>query len=311
MSDIVVIGSLNADFVVTVKSAPGGGETVTGESLTLYCGGKGANQAYAAAKLGGSVAMIGRVGDDAHGAAQIRNLESAGVAIKGIQSIGGATTGSAFIVVDAEAENRIIVVPGANGAFCREAFAEEASLLEGASLALLQLETPLETVAAALDAARGQGVKTILDPAPAQALTNEILERVDYLTPNVSELRALTGDPLPDEADEKRIALLGRRLIEAGAGKVIVKLGAAGALLIDGSEASRVSGYKVDAVDTTAAGDCFNAAFAVALGRGDREVEAIRFACAAAAVSVTRPGAQESMPSLKEVKALQKKRDKG
>lgn len=311
MSEIVVIGSLNADFVVKVESAPGGGETVTGESLNIYCGGKGANQAYAAAKLGGSAAMIGRVGDDAHGAAQIQNLESVGVSIEGIQAIGGSVTGSAFIVVDAEAENRIIVVPGANGAFSREAFEEEESVLEGAFLALLQLESPLETVAAALEAARGRGVKTILDPAPAQALTNEILERVDYLTPNVSELRALTGDPLPDEDEEKRIALLGRRLIEAGAGKVIVKLGAAGAFLIDGSEASRVNGYKVDAVDTTAAGDCFNAAFAVALGRGDSEVEAIRFACAAAALSVTRSGAQESMPSLKEVKAFQKERDKG
>ena len=307
MSEIVVIGSLNADLVVGVERAPVGGETVVGRSLVEHCGGKGANQAYAAGKLGGKVAMIGRIGEDGYGERQVANLRAVGVDTEGVRAIEGVGTGTAVVLVDASAENRIVVIPGANAAFGQEEMEEEGSLLRGARYALFQLETTMEGTLAGLRAARKHGVVTVLDPAPAQPLTNEMLGLVDYLTPNVSELRTLTGDALADDVDEERIARAARRLILAGAGKVVAKLGAAGALLVDGSAATRVFGYKVEAVDTTAAGDCFNAAFAVGLCRGMEEVEAIDFACAAAGLGVTRHGAQSGMPSLAEVEKVRRK----
>ena len=304
MSDIVVVGSLNADFVVNSERVPVAGETVIGTSLESYCGGKGANQAYAAAKLGGSVSMLGRVGEDADGLRQIENLSAVGVCIDGIQKVKDVATGSAFVVVEASGENRAIVIPGTNGTYGAKEFAEHESKLEGARYLLLQLETTLEATVAGLKAARRYNVTTILDPAPAQPLDRETLGLVDFLTPNLSELRALTGESLADVEDEKSIVRAARRLIEAGAGKVVAKLGAHGAMVVESDSAYRVAGYKVKAVDTTAAGDCFNAAFAVALCRGEGDLEAVRFACAAAAVAVTRPGAQQGMPSLLEVQAF-------
>lgn len=304
MKDIIVMGSLNADFVVTVDRPPYGGESLVGRAMTLYSGGKGANQAYAASRLGGSVGMIGCVGADEYGAKQIENLESAGVSTKGIHCLEGVGTGIAFVVVDAAGENRAIVIPGANGSFDAKAFAAKEALLKGARYVLLQLETTLESTVAGLKAARRYGVTTVLDPAPAQPLDNAILGFVDILTPNLSELRTLTGEALEDVEDEEQIVGAARSLVKAGAGKVVAKLGAGGAMVVDHNRWYRIKGYTVNAVDTTGAGDCFNAGFAVALCCGREEQEAVRFACAAAAVSVTRPGAQQGMPSLSDVHAF-------
>jgi len=224
-----------------------------------------------------------------------------GVSTDGIQVVPDVATGSAVVVVDASGENRAIVIPGTNGTYGAKEFEAHAGLLEGARYVLLQLETTLEATVAGLHAARRYRAVTVLDPAPAQPLDRETLGLVDVLTPNLSELRALTGEPLPDEKDEASIVRAARRLIEAGAGKVVAKLGSGGAMIVTQDQAYRVKGYKVNAVDTTAAGDCFNAAYAVGLCSGKDDRESVRFACAAAAVAVTRPGAQQGMPSLRDV----------
>lgn len=304
MSDIVVMGSLNADLVVQVDRAPRSGETVLGKSFSVFNGGKGANQAYAAARLGASVGMIGRVGDDVYGREQVRSLASVGVSTKGIRAIDAEPTGTAVITVDGSGENRIVVVAGANGAFDVASLQQDLGLLRESKYALFQLETPLDTVVEGLRAARAAGVATLLDPAPAQPLSDATLELAEYVTPNLSELRELTDEALEDPNDTMRIAEAARSLIRRGAGKVIVKLGALGALFVAREGQELVPGYKVVAVDTTAAGDCFNAAFAVALSRGDVEGEAARFACAAAALAVTRRGAQAGMPTGAEVAAF-------
>lgn len=300
MSDILVIGSLNADIVARVKRAPQAGETVTGDSLAEFCGGKGANQAYAAGRLGGTVAMLGCVGGDERGERQKRNLESVGVSVEWVHMVEGEITGSALIAVEDGGENRIIVIPGANDAYRKDCFEGDQDKLDGARFALLQLETPLETVAAALKAAKARGAVTMLDPAPARPLADDLLVMVDYLTPNLSELRALSGQNIP-EGCEAAIERASRLLLTRGVGKVVAKLGAGGAMLVDETNMHRVAGFEVEVVDTTAAGDCFNAAFAVALCDGKSEVDSLRFACAAAALSVTCEGAQSSLPNREEV----------
>lgn len=304
MSDIVVIGSLNADFVLSVERAPVDGETVIGNTMARFCGGKGANQAFAVGKLGASVAMIGRVGDDAYGETQIASLNSAGVSTDCVRRVENASTGTAIVIVEETGENRAIIIPGTNGMLDRREFERDETILDKAKFVLLQIETTLEATVAGLEAARRRGVATILDPAPAQALSSEVLRMVDYLTPNLSELQILVGDTSLEQNDETGIARAARNLIEGGARKVIAKLGSAGALLIDKDSVSRVHGYRVNAVDTTGAGDCFNAAFAVGLLRGQSELDAIDFACSAAAVAVTRWGAQQGMPSCHDVDAF-------
>lgn len=311
MSEIVVLGSLNVDLVVSAKRAPEGGETVPGDGFSVFNGGKGANQAFAAAKLGGDVAMLGRVGDDEYGRTLVEGLAGSGVNTESVRAIDGVTTGVAVITVESSGENRIVVVPGANGAYLAEELDRDSAFFAGAKFALFQLETPMQTVVSGLGIAREQGCITILDPAPAKELSEEMLQLVDFLTPNLSELSVLSGCELGEESSDLEIVSAIQTLLEFGVGSVVAKLGSRGALLVNRSGSHRISAAKVAAVDSTGAGDCFNGAFVAALSRGEDEVEAARFACLAASVSVTRQGAQSSFPSLEEVGCLVENRRLG
>ncbi len=302
---IVVIGSLNADFVVTVDRFPTPGETVPGCGFTVFPGGKGANQAVAAARLGGHVSMVGHVGDDANAEILTRSLASAGVDVGHVATDATEPTGVAIISIDGAGQNQIVVVPGANGAFESEALDRSRDLISTAGIVLLQLEVPLPTVTAAARIAHDGGAVVILDPAPAQELPVELLESVDYLTPNESELAALTGARIGAKLDADEAAERARDLVERGARKVVVKMGELGAMLVtDEGVFCRWPAVPVEVVDTTAAGDAFNAAFAVALARGRSDSEAGVYATTAAACAVTRHGAQPAMPTADEVERL-------
>ncbi len=298
---MVVVGSLNADWVACVQAAPNPGQTVMGHRFEVFCGGKGANQAFAAARLGAHVTFVGRVGQDPYGDRQIDNLAAAGVDTRWITRDPTRPTGTAIIVVDATAQNRIIVIPGANGAFVPTQLEPAATLLRQAAVVLLQLEIPLETVQMAVRITREGGGCVFLDPAPAQPLPDEILAGLDYLTPNLSELSELTGAGLREDASHDEIVTRARLLCGRGVRHVVVKCGERGALLVDPECFMVVPAHPVPACDTTAAGDCFNAAFATALMEGAPETEAARFAAVAAAISVSRPGAQSAMPARAEV----------
>jgi ribokinase len=300
---IVVVGSLNMDFVVTVRELPAPGQTVLGRGFQTMPGGKGANQACAAGKLGGNVRMAGRVGYDLFADQLKASLAAVGVDVSAVHASRSQPTGIAMIWVDEAGQNSIVVASGANHDMPVADVPSMARVFEGASYALFQLETPPATVAAAMALARRNGVQTILDPAPAQPLERELLERTDILTPNETEAQVLLGRPArrvaPDEAPPLAAALR-----ELGPATVILKLGDQGAFLATGSEARHFPAFAVTAVDSTAAGDTFNAALAVALAEGQAMGDAVRFANAAAAVSVTRPGAQASAPSRAEVEKM-------
>jgi len=301
---IAVVGSLNADFVYNAARFPAPGETVAGTHFAVFGGGKGANQAYAAARLGGQVRLLGQVGNDTHGTWLKENLASAGVDVSGVLTDAAVSSGVAVIGIDGSGQNQIVVVPGANGTFSVPRLETSAAVLAGASLVLLQLEIPLETVTAAARRAQAAGATVILDPAPAQSLPADLLRWVDYLTPNETELAALSGAPSAVSLDRLEAGRHAQILRQRGAGKVLVKLGATGALLVSDAGVQFWPAFSVVAVDSTAAGDAFNGAFAVALAEGQSEMAAGRFAAAAAACSVTRRGAQSSMPSRAEVEAL-------
>lgn len=298
---IVVVGSLNADLVVRLPRFPRPGETLPGQSFAQFPGGKGANQACAAARLGAPVSMLGRVGADAHGAWLCGSLASDGVDVDGVREDLAVPTGVALIAIDGTGQNQIVIVAGANGAFDVEALLVDDTRLRAANVLLLQLETPIGTVSAAAQIGRAAGATVILDPAPARDVPDELLRACDWVTPNETELAVLAGITTGDVLDPAEAASGARRLIDRGARSVVVKMGARGALVVTGGEERLVPPPQVTAVDTTAAGDCFNAAFAVALSEGQRPFDAARFAAAAAAVSVTRAGAQPSMPTRDEV----------
>lgn len=303
---LAILGSLNMDFVVSVERLPQPGETVLGHGFQMVPGGKGANQACAAGKLAGTgrtVRMFGRVGLDPFADHLKASLSAAGVDVSGVASLRQHPTGTAFIWVDAAGQNSIVVAAGANAQFQARDVAALRPSFRNASHALFQLETPLETVAAALALARAEGATTILDPAPAQALPAEMLALVDILTPNESEACLLLGSsPRPIHVDDA--PAIAASLQSLGPRHVVLKLGEKGcyALTPDGSQHS--PGFPVQAVDTTAAGDTFNAALAVALAEHQPWPQALRFANAAAALSVTRLGAQASIPSRPEVDNL-------
>lgn len=290
---IAVLGSANMDVVVTVARLPRPGETVTGAAVRLVPGGKGANQALAAARAGGTVTFLGAVGADAHGATIRRLLADAGVDVAGL-AVADAPTGTAHILVDAGGANQIVVVPGANGTITALTDAHRDGI-RGADVLLLQLELPLPVVTAAAGFARSVGVRTVLTPAPAVPLPSSLLAAVDLLVPNEHEVRALTGLDDP-------IAAAG---MLAGSGPdVLVTLGPAGArYLRAGRDAISVPAFDVAAVDTTAAGDVFVGAF-VARSRADDPSAALRFATAAAALAVQRAGASTSMPTRAEILAF-------
>lgn len=305
-SRIAVVGSLNLDLVTRVENLPAPGETVTGGEFATFHGGKGANQAFAAARLGGRVEMIGQVGADAYGDGLIENLAAAGVGVSGVGRDTGVPSGMAFISTDARGQNQIVIVPGANGTFGEERLGRTRAQISEAGVLLLQLEVPLQTTLAAARMAKEAGALVILDPAPVEALPDELLSLADYLTPNETELIGLAGGGGEAfEANLESVRAMARMIVGRGARNVLVKLGERGALLIreDGSE-HFWEAVRVVAVDTTAAGDCFNAAFAVGLAERMTEEAAGRFASAAAACCVTRRGAQASMPDRREVEEL-------
>ncbi|MFI2369599.1 ribokinase [Streptomyces sp. NPDC018833] len=293
MTGIVVLGSTNMDLVAYVAHAPKRGETVTGREFRTVPGGKGANQAVAAARAGGDVAMIGAVGSDDFGAVLRHTLDASGVDTDLLRTADGPS-GTAHIVVDDEGGNSIVVIPGANGTVTGLSPGDEA-LIATADLVLLQLELPLSAVLNGAEAAHRHSVRTVLTPSPAQPLPPELLSVIDLLVPNEHEAAALAGIADPHGAAE---ALL--RQVPA----VVITLGAAGCLYAARDrEPVTVPAPQVAAVDTTAAGDTFAGALAVALGEGKPVPEALAWASTAAALSVQRPGASTSMPYRPEIDA--------
>ena len=299
---IVVIGSLNMDLVGCAPRIPVVGETIVGHRYFSEPGGKGANQAYAAAKMGGRVAMLGRVGSDEFGREMRQNLEHVGCDVSGLLSIPGATSGIALIFVADTGHNSIIIVPGANDRFSPEDVDAGQSCLEGAALVLLQLENPLPTVLAAARAGRRAGARVILDPAPAREVPAELFELCDIITPNETEAAILAELP-PTSLNPEQAVEIARKLQARGASTVIVKLGEQGCMLVD-SGSQLLPAPAVKAVDTTAAGDVFNAGLAVGLSEGLDVAAACRFANRGAALSVTRLGTQIATPSRAEVDAF-------
>jgi ribokinase len=302
-SPLAVVGSLNADFVIRVPRFPAPGETLVGRDFRVFPGGKGANQACAAAKLGARVSMVGQVGADAHADWLKANLASAGVDVSQVRADKQVSSGIAAITTDSQGQNQIIIIPGANGSFHPDRLELSRHIISAAGQLLLQLEIPLPTVLAAARMAKEAGALVILDPAPAQPLPDELLGLVDYLTPNETELAILAGSAAA-AFSRAQAADLAKPLLRRGARKVIVKMGAQGALLLGAEEEHFWPAFRVKAVDTTAAGDAFNAAFAAALAAGKSEVDAGQYATAAAACSVQRAGAQPSMPADAEVRAM-------
>lgn len=294
--NILVIGSLNIDLVTRVPHLPQPGETIASRKFQKNPGGKGANQAVAAAKLGANVTMIGKVGTDEHGELLINSLRSAGVSTAGIRREG--TTGMAFISVSDEGENHIVLVAGANSAVRRSDISAMRGLIEESDMIVMQLEIPLEVVAYALELAVGLGKNVILNPAPARDLPAEMLRHVYVLIPNETELQILSGMPT---STEQEIVDAARHLNSLGTQRVIVTMGDRGSFLISETLHTHIPAYPVRAVDTTAAGDAYVAAFAVGKTQGMSDVEAAKFASKAAAITVTREGAQPSLPTRDDV----------
>ncbi|MCM2459962.1 ribokinase [Pseudomonas sp. CG7] len=298
---VVVIGSLNMDLVTRAPRLPRGGETLIGQSFATIPGGKGANQAVAAARLGAQVSMVGCVGSDAYGEQLRGALLVEGIDCQAVRVVEDSS-GVALIVVDDNSQNAIVIVAGANGALTAEVLDSVDAVLQSADVIICQLEVPDATVGHALKRGRELGKIVILNPAPAsRALPADWYACVDYLIPNESEAAVLSG--LAVESLETAEAAAAH-LIAAGAGKVIVTLGAQGLMFANGASFEHFPAPRVKAVDTTAAGDTFVGGFAAALAGGKNEVEAIRFGQAAAALSVTRSGAQPSIPTLLDVQAF-------
>ncbi|ALI05404.1 MULTISPECIES: ribokinase [Pseudomonas] len=298
---VVVIGSLNMDLVTRAPRLPRGGETLIGESFATIPGGKGANQAVAAARLGAQVSMVGCVGDDAYGEQLRGALLAEGIDCQAVRVEQGSS-GVALIVVDDNSQNAIVIVAGANGALTAEVLDGVDDVLQSADVIICQLEVPDATVGHALKRGRALGKIVILNPAPAShALPADWYACIDYLIPNESEAAVLSGLAV-DSLETAEAAAA--HLIAAGAGKVIVTLGAQGLMFANGASFEHFPAPRVKAVDTTAAGDTFVGGFAAALACGKSEVDAIRFGQVAAALSVTRAGAQPSIPTLLEVQAF-------
>lgn len=294
---IIVVGSLNMDLVVRAPRHPQPGETLIGSDFQTFPGGKGANQAVAAARLGARVRMIGRVGVDAFGEALLTAAQNDGVDTTFVQRDPDHPTGVALITLDAHGQNTIVVAPGANMQVSEADVERAEAVFAGADALLMPLECPLEAVMAATRLARKYGVKVILNPAPARPLPAELLAQLDYLTPNQPELQTLAGG-------ETDVAAAIAKLRQQGVKSVVVTLGEHGALLVRDDQSVQLPAFQVPVVDTVAAGDAFVAAFCVALAEGKPPREAVRWGNAAGALAVTRAGAQPSLPSRVEVVRL-------
>ncbi|MEV6567565.1 ribokinase [Streptomyces kronopolitis] len=300
MYDVLVVGSANADLTVRVDRRPGAGETVSGTDLVESAGGKGANQAAAAARIGGRTALLARVGGDAFGEMLLSAQRAAGTDVGPVIVDDAARSGTAMIIVDPDGDNSIVVSPGANAALSPQDVAAAQDTIAAASVVSLQLEIPMESVRAAAAAAERAGTRVVLNPSPAPeaALAPELLAVADPLVVNEHEARQLSGraDGSPAE--------WARALREQGARSVVVTLGGDGALVLDASGSEDIPGVRVKAVDTTGAGDAFTGALATRLARGDALPEAARFAVRVGAAAVTKPGAQPSYPTLAELTAM-------
>ena len=298
---IVVLGSINMDLVGSVSSMPVAGETVTGESFHTTPGGKGANQAVAAARLGANVRMVGRVGNDTFGPPLLDGLRSHGIDVSGVAIDPSNSTGIAMILLEPDGQNRIVAVYGANMA-CDEAQLDAAKrALAGADVLMLQLEVPLEVSLSAAECAKALGIRVVWDPAPARELPSEVFAVADVLTPNQSEAESLTGTPVVDKASAAAAA---RAILLKGASVAVVKLGEGGLVYATADEVRHVPAYVVNVVDSVAAGDAFGGGLAVGLAEGMALGDAIGLGMAAGALAVTRSGAQEAMPGRLEVDRL-------
>ncbi len=303
-SNIVVVGSSNTDMIIKLERAPRAGETVLGGEFLTAAGGKGANQAVAAARAGGRVSLVARVGRDLFGDQAITGFVEDGIDVAYVTRDRHQASGVALIFVARNGENSIAVAGGANGQLSPADVRKAAGTIGRAKIVLMQLEVPLSTVSAAARLAFSRGARVILNPAPAQRLPDDLLRHVSILTPNESEAELLTGVKLNGAAGAEKAAIKLRR---RGVQTVILTLGAQGALVVDESGTKLIPGFKVKALDTTAAGDTFNGALAVALTEGQPIERAVRFANAAAAISVTRWGAQPSAPARHEVERFLKR----
>jgi len=290
---IVVVGSLNMDLVIRAPRHPEPGETILGSDFKTFTGGKGANQAVAAARLGGSVKMIGQVGEDSFGDRLFEAVTAEGIETKFILRDPREATGVALITVDEAGQNTIVVASGANARLTPVDISNAEEAFKDAAVLLLQLESPLPAVTRAIELAKRHGVKVVLNPAPAQMLPTKLLTQVDYLVPNQTELAFLAGV----EGTDTAVSCLG----SLGVTKLIVTLGDEGALVVEKNRETQLQSYPVEVVDTTAAGDAFVGAFAVALTEGKVTLEAAAFGNAAGALTATRSGAQPSLPKRAEL----------
>lgn len=299
-ANVLVVGSLNMDLVVRAQRLPRAGETLAGESFVTVPGGKGANQAVAAARLGARVAMLGCVGDDAYGQQLRQGLLGEGIDCQGVRTVAGSS-GIAMIVVDDASQNAIVIIAGANAQLAEADLARHDALLQAASVVVCQLEVATAIVGATLKRARALGKTVILNPAPAAGpLPADWYAAIDYLIPNENEAQALSGVAV-DSLEGAQAAA--QRLLTLGAPKVLITLGERGLWFADSAAGQHFPAATVKAVDTTAAGDTFVGGFAAALARGQGEAQAIAFGQRAAALSVTQAGAQPSIPFLAAVEA--------
>ncbi|MGA8143789.1 MAG: ribokinase [Candidatus Acidiferrales bacterium] len=304
---IVVMGSVNFDLVATAERVPLPGETLTGIDFATFRGGKGANQAVAVAKLGYPVSMIAKVGDDAFGPGLKRALREAGVDVRAVETAKGSS-GVALINIGSDGQNNIVAVPGANGKVTGRDVMKNAALLRKAGMILAQLEIPLDAMDALAGFARKHNIPLMLDPAPARELPAELLRSTTWITPNESETRVLCGLERDEPVTPATAARCADLLMARGPKNVVIKMGAQGAYVATADGIRQMSpAFRVTAVDTTAAGDAFNAGFAVSLMSGKGALEAARFGAAVAAISVTRKGAQPSMPGRREVEKFLKR----
>ncbi|MGJ7346178.1 ribokinase [Morganella morganii] len=300
-SRLTVLGSINVDHIMNIAQFPAPGETVIGKQYQTAFGGKGANQAVACGRSGADITFIACVGDDAIGAEILAQLQRDRIHIAAVSVVPEAATGVAMIFVNEDGENVIGISAGANAALTPEHFAPYKGLVEQSDALLMQLESPLETVIAAAQAAKNHQTRVILNPAPARELPDSLLKLVDVITPNETEAEKLTGISVSDETGAARAAQV---LHDKGIGQVLITLGSRGVWLSVNGEGRRIPGFKVNAVDTIAAGDTFNGAYVTALLEGKPADEAVRFAHAAAAIAVTRRGAQPSVPWRREIDAF-------
>ena len=297
MNKICVIGSINMDLVVNVDEMPKKGQTLIGSNFKEVPGGKGANQSVAASRLGANVCMVGKVGSDGFGQNLLNQLKNNNVDTKYIQIEEGAS-GVALITVDKNAENAIVVSPGANFKLAQKDIDNCIDAIKESNVVVIQLETPIDTIKYALEKSKELDKFTILNPAPAVKLGDDIIKNVDLLTPNETELEILSGVSINNEDDILKAAQV---MLEKGVKKLIVTLGSKGSLYIDKENKIFKKSYKVDAIDTTAAGDSYTGAIAVSLSQGKNVEDAIDFASRVGALCVTKEGAQTSLPTIEEV----------